>query len=119
MLCVRDVAFITLSTQLSARRIADLLYSEVTEEAEPGEFIAAKKVVRISNQSLRMIQLSDAARDALEDYLNAPQQGCPGRDYRPNHGPFLFPNLRTTARGISRSVVDRVVRDHLKRQRTG
>ena len=43
----------------------------------------------------RMLQLDDAAAEALENYLNAAPPGRPYLDYRPETGPYLFPSART------------------------
>ena len=77
---MRDRAFRALSKHLPVQRIASLLYVEVAEDAHTGDFIEAKRTVRGGPQ---MVSLSEAAISALEDYLNAPEQGVPGRDYHP------------------------------------
>ena len=78
--CMRDRAFRALSKHLPVQRIASLLYVEVAEDACTGDFVEAKHSVRGDKQ---MVALSEAAISALEDYLNAPEQGVPGRDYHP------------------------------------
>ena len=91
--------------ELTRIAIDDICYPE-----DNTGYRAAKSRILLSGKR-KSRDISQATKETLEHYLNAPCDGSPFRDYQPQIGLFLFPS-RTTGRSLSRQEIHTIVAKH-------
>lgn len=99
---VRDRLIVALLDRgLGAEHLCRLLLEDVVVTLDAGgDFLEANGTIGVSSHrrgstTAPVIDVDDELRVCLEDYLNAPHQGRPFVDYRPDIGVYLFPSART------------------------